>query len=92
MPRLDGTGPMGNGEKTGKGLGMCEEAVVQNPGKAAGMGMGRGLGQVGRGPAKGAGRGFGQGAGRTAGRGMGRGLRLRDGSCQEIEQRETLNK
>ncbi|GAB6107236.1 DUF5320 domain-containing protein [Fusibacter bizertensis] len=27
MPRLNGTGPNGNGAKTGRGLGQCSEAL-----------------------------------------------------------------
>lgn len=63
MPRGDGTGPQGQGSKTGRGLGPCgtgtEESV--NPGERIGffqrLGRGLGFGQ------KGAGRGQG-GSGR----------------------------
>lgn len=36
MPRLDGTGPMGQGPRTGRGLGNCQ---------GTGCGLGRGLGR-----------------------------------------------
>ncbi len=44
MPRGDGTGPMGSGPLTGRGLGACKGAM---PGYGAGYGRGfgrRGLG------------------------------------------------
>ncbi|NLL91802.1 MAG: DUF5320 domain-containing protein [Ruminococcaceae bacterium] len=37
MPRRDGTGPLGKGAKTGRGLGLCKGAA------AVGMGLGLGL-------------------------------------------------
>ena len=46
MPNLDGTGPDGIGQKTGRQRGNCEGAV------------GRGLGPCGRGLRRGYGRGF----------------------------------
>ncbi|SKC81168.1 DUF5320 domain-containing protein [Maledivibacter halophilus] len=52
MPRNDGTGPLGNGPMTGRGLGLC------NDGKAFGFGLGR------RGRGLGCRRGFGRGFGR----------------------------
>lgn len=43
MPRGDGTGPMGMGPMTGRGMGYCAGCAV--PGYAnAGFGMGRGRG------------------------------------------------
>lgn len=48
MPRRDGTGPMGLGSMTGRGLGSCTGA----------NGLGSGLGLSGR---RGFGRGFGRG-------------------------------
>jgi len=30
MPRLDGTGPKNNGQKTGRGLGLCKAGESQN--------------------------------------------------------------
>ncbi len=55
MPRLDGTGPSGNGPKTGRGLGNCkeiEEPKVQDRGfnrrprrPLDGRGQGRGFGR-----------------------------------------------
>lgn len=67
MPRGNGTGPEGNGPKTGKGQGRC------NPGTGTRnqQGPGQGNGQ-GRNTEKGAGRnqgGPGQGQGRGAGKG-----------------------
>ncbi|MHB1314534.1 MAG: DUF5320 domain-containing protein [Christensenellales bacterium] len=51
MPGRNGTGPMGNGSMTGRGLGPCRGA------NAAGYGTGQGLGLACR-------RGFGRGFGR----------------------------
>lgn len=56
MPRRDGTGPMGAGSMTGRGLGLCTGANVVKYG--AGLGMGLGLGLACR-------RGFGRGFGRV---------------------------
>ncbi|MFA6618492.1 MAG: DUF5320 domain-containing protein [Candidatus Neomarinimicrobiota bacterium] len=68
MPGLDGKGPMGQGSKTGRGLGNCNpvndtpnnENNEQTPvgGGFFGRGMGRGLG-MNRGFGRGLGRGFG---------------------------------
>jgi len=41
MPQFDGTGPMGSGSKTGRGLGPCKTG--KTPGR-----MGRGRGFFGR--------------------------------------------
>lgn len=54
MPRRDGSGPMGTGSMTGRGLGSCTNANAVN--YRAGLGMGLGLG-----PRRGFGRGFGRG-------------------------------
>lgn len=54
MPRRDGTGPMGVGAMTGKGLGLCTRANATKYG--AGLGMKLGLGLACR-------RGFGRGCG-----------------------------
>ena len=53
MPRRDGTGPMGAGSMTGRGLGLCTGANALKYG--AGLGMGLGLGLACR---RGFGRGF----------------------------------
>lgn len=42
MPRRDGTGPMGRGSMTGRGLGVC--TGVNAGGYGRGMGLGLGLG------------------------------------------------
>lgn len=60
MPNYDRTGPMGRGERTGRGMGRCvdnatDSAFQGNPG----YGYGRGRG--GRGRRGGGGRGFGFG-------------------------------
>ena len=55
MPRGDGTGPMGQGPMTGRGLGYCSgypHPGFMNPGPGFGRGFGRGWG-----------RGFGRGRG-----------------------------
>ncbi len=57
MPRRDGTGPMGAGSMTGRGLGLCTGASVVKYGAGLGM-MGLGLGLARR---RGFGRGFGRG-------------------------------
>jgi hypothetical protein len=56
MPRRDGTGPMGAGSMTGRGLGFCTGANSVKYG--AGLGMALGLGLARR---RGFGRGFGRG-------------------------------
>lgn len=61
MSRGDGTGPVGQGPMTGRGLGYCAGNDV--PGFAVSGGLGRGRGGV-----------FGRGLGMR--RGFGRGLRL----------------
>ena len=54
MPRGDGTGPRGQGPKTGRQMGNCEGAEP-----IYGRGMGRGFGRgIGRGFGRGIGRGF----------------------------------
>lgn len=45
MPRLDGSGPMGQGAITGRGRGKCEEAKGERQsccGRRLGLGLGRG--------------------------------------------------
>lgn len=54
MPRRDGTGPMGAGSMTGRGLGSCASANAVRYG--AGLGLGLGFGLACR---RGFGRGFG---------------------------------
>lgn len=63
MPRGDGTGPMGRGERTGRGAGFCAgydlpgyANPVQGAGFGMGMGFGRGRGALPRGA--GGGRGW----------------------------------
>ena len=62
MPRRDGTGPNGAGERTGRGLGKCAgaNAARYGAGLGAGLGLGLGLGFACR-------RGFGRGSGRGFG-------------------------
>lgn len=50
MPRRDGTGPMGFGSKTGRGLGPCKGAIAESNmiagfGRTFGNGRGRGFGR-----------------------------------------------
>ena len=59
MPAGDGTGPMGMGPMTGRGMGFCAEVVApgsinMTPGWGFGMGCGRGF----RGRGAGGGRGW----------------------------------
>ncbi len=74
MPYGDHTGPLGQGPKTGRGLGYCSgndrPGAEVNTGRGFGRGMGRGFGR-GLGRGKGAGRGFGRGLGRNMGNGFG---------------------
>ena len=55
MPRGDGTGPWGQGSRTGRGLGYC--SGYSTPGYTKGPGMGLA-------------RGYGRGRGTTVGRGL----------------------
>jgi len=43
MPRRDGTGPMGMGSRTGRGMGSCSSGVKRGLGLAIGAGLGLGL-------------------------------------------------
>lgn len=48
MPRGDGTGPLGHGPMTGRGMGFCAGFAAPgylNPGYGLGRGCGRGLGR-----------------------------------------------
>lgn len=44
MPGRDGTGVMGNGAKSGRGLGNCKGANAVRNGSGLGLGLGLGLG------------------------------------------------
>jgi len=48
MPGMDGTGPLGLGPMTGRGLGPCGRGLGWRRGLGRGLGFGRGLG-LGRG-------------------------------------------
>lgn len=62
MPRRDGTGPDGQGARTGRGLGPCDVDEGMGRGIGRGIGISRGIG-IGR--SRGIGRGdVGQGVGR----------------------------
>jgi hypothetical protein len=60
MPRRDGTGPMGAGPMTGRGLGACTGVNAARYGAGLAMGIGLGL-ACRRGFRGGFGRGFGRG-------------------------------
>lgn len=49
MPRRNGTGPMGRGATTGRGLGVCNgvNAVGYGAGSGVGQGQGHGMGPRG---------------------------------------------
>ena len=64
MPRRDGTGPMGQGSMTGRGLGVCTGANVGGYGVRLGCGLGRGGSGIGLGRDIGFGYGCRRGAGR----------------------------
>ncbi|MGI6594448.1 MAG: DUF5320 domain-containing protein [Christensenellales bacterium] len=80
MPRRDGTGPIGKGQKTGRGLGPCANPDV----KESSTGVGRGLGPCANPDVKesstGVGRGLGLGrrCGLRRGRGFGRCARVNE--------------
>ena len=70
MPRFDGTGPSGKGQKTGRGMGKCASTTDADKGTgfARGLGAGKGMGAgKGRGAGKGMGNGKGMGAGLVRG-------------------------
>ena len=70
MPRKDGTGPQGQGSKTGKTRGKCSpQGDTLVPQGQDGIGTDR---SQGRGSGRGAGRRQGQGSGRGAGQRSGR--------------------
>ncbi|MBN2480465.1 MAG: DUF5320 domain-containing protein [Bacteroidales bacterium] len=71
MPQGDRTGPMGQGPRTGRGLGFCSGYDTPGYTKGPGIGMSQGFG-FGRGFGGGFGRGFGRGMGRGRGYGWGR--------------------
>ncbi|MGI6548430.1 MAG: DUF5320 domain-containing protein [Syntrophomonadales bacterium] len=75
MPRGDGTGPMGRGSMTGRGLGYCSGA------DSAGYGIGRGMRP---------GRGSRRGIGRVPGRGMGRGFGRLGCPATAVPQKDLL--
>ena len=79
MPRMDGTGPMGAGAMTGRGLGSCNSANVaeERADTTRVYGMGR---------MRGCGRGFARGAGRGMGLGRGRGMGMRFASGNRTSQ------
>lgn len=70
MARRDGTGPMGQGPLTGRGMGYCA-------GEAVGRPYGRGVGY-------GRSAGFGRGVGYGRGAGFPRGMRGRGFACRPI--------
>ena len=69
MPRGNGTGPQGQGPRTGRGQGGCQPGqAAKGSGGNTGQGQGRGLGQ---GQGQGQGQGRGQGRGKSGGQGRG---------------------
>jgi hypothetical protein len=48
MPNRDGTGPDGEGPKTGRQMGNCEGKEAQEFPRRRGRGQGRGFGRKGR--------------------------------------------
>lgn len=45
MPGFDGAGPNGQGPRTGRGMGNCEQTQGQGFGQGRGFGRGRGMGR-----------------------------------------------
>ena len=78
MPRRDGTGPMGMGQMTGRGLGFCGNGFYGRR-NCYGMGFGR------RGFGPGYGAGYGYGPGYSEGYGFGPGY-----FRQDITEKEFL--
>ena len=81
MPGRDGTGPLGRGALTGRGLGDCEGGRAGYTGRAFGFGRGRGM----------RGCGFGRGMGGWMGSGRGYGLRAWYADESGVSGREALN-
>ncbi len=83
MPRRDGSGPLGRGALTGRGLGPCSGADIARYG--TGFGIGLGLGYACR-------RGFGRGFGFGRGLGFGYGDESIYGSQKDLlrEQKKIL--
>jgi len=77
MPRMDGTGPLGRGPMTGRGMGMC---IIAADALRRGVGAGRALR---RGAAMGFLPGMGPGAGWGLASGLGRGM-VRGLGCAAI--------
>ena len=66
MPRGDGTGPQGQGPKTGRGMGKCD------PQDGTPVPRGQGGMRTGKGQGRGSGQGNGRGGGQGSGKGRGR--------------------
>ena len=45
MPGQDGTGPLGQGPMTGRGLGRCGNGIQRRSGRGFGQGFGNGFGR-----------------------------------------------
>lgn len=45
MPQQDGTGPNGQGARTGRGMGNCNRQSGRGQGRGLGRGQGRGMGR-----------------------------------------------
>ncbi|MFH1253937.1 MAG: DUF5320 domain-containing protein [bacterium] len=45
MPGFDGTGPTGQGPRTGRGMGNCNQVQSQDCGRGQGFGRGSGMGR-----------------------------------------------
>ncbi|MBN2558111.1 MAG: DUF5320 domain-containing protein [Clostridia bacterium] len=82
MPGRNGTGPLGQGPMTGRGMGYC--TGVRAPYYGMGFGYGRGFG-------RGFGMGYGRGAGMGPGRGFGFGGYAYPGPAAYGTQKEFLN-
>jgi len=70
MPRMDGTGPMGAGPMTGRGMGLCGQSETTHiPRYESAFASSSGAGYSPRiGGGRGSGRGSGAGPGRNRGR------------------------
>lgn len=82
MPRMDGTGPMGQGAMTGRGQGNC-----QGNGNAKRLGVGNGVG-LGRGHGMGCSYGVGNARRMSYGKGFGFKADLQNSNIAPLQQDE----
>lgn len=84
MPRMDGTGPMGQGAMTGRGMGNCQE---NGNAKRLGVGYGKGVG-CGRGNGMGCSYGVNNARRMSYGKGFGFKANLQNSNIAPLQQDE----